>query len=189
MKKLIFFCCIYLLANSMNAQIMLGFNLGPQLPQNSNFKTNYKTGFGISASGKYAVSDSRLYGLTVSYAGWGPKSPAAILYDYRVSATTFALGREDYFNDDRLRLYSIVEGALMFQNLKSSRPDFETQSSNFIGVNVGAGLLFQVQDRLYVSAAARLHVNYGISEFNLYYGTRWFSYIGMNFGVVYRLGD
>ena len=183
MKKLVFFTLLILSFSNVSGQLLLNMQLGPQVPMNSAFRANYSTGFGLSASGKYAVSSSRLYGLTAATGRWGAKNPYLESIDGRYGMNSFYLGREDYFNEDRLRVFSIAEAGLLFLRFKGDNVDEEASSTIFLGVNAGAGVLYELKERLYLQASGKLNINYSS---NLFGG--WFSFLGVNVGVAYRIG-
>lgn len=182
MKKLLFMVLI-LVAFASKAQFGIGMTLGPQIPLNDKFLTNYKTGFGFLISPRYYWKNISVGG-SIGYYGFGPKNKNST-YTYRASMVPLLLTAETSFLEGRFKPLFGVDAGLNFLTVTERYNDFGYAYDNktsraALMVNIYAGANIEVNEKFLIQLNGKF--NYGFAS-NSYY-----LFMGLNAGVFYRFG-
>jgi len=197
MKK-VFFIVLYLFAlgiSRSNAQaIQAGLNIGFQIPV-GNFASWYHPGFSVGAQGKYFLKENMAIGANLNFNSFhGDRYHDAYNNnDWKnyASITAFTGLFQYFFSTDKLKPYAGSDLGFYFWRSQvysyywtnpAGHPvyDYHNDHGTALGIAPMGGVTYDVTDKLVLDANLK---------FNLMLTESGLNFLGINFGVLYKIKE
>lgn len=200
-NKLLAFVLAVLIALPCFSQMKAGMTIGPQFPVGDFSSASFGAGFGLGASGEYFFKDNMSTGILLHYSSFNQRgfvTPGFFYnsYDARMGVTSFTFLFNYYFSGAKVKPFIGGEFGLFAVRYHFHytyvQPKFGfivaekgTDINTYAGMIIpAAGIAYPVNDKLDMTANMKYSIIFGndIGYDNI-------AYIGINFGVFYKIAD